>query len=108
MSHNSAVIFWVSLFALKGGGSPVFEKGLGVKVPKDFDQRRHKPGPPRLMTGADTGAVVAMKVFVEQQVIPPVRIALELLGSPEHRPPAGLVAQKDPGQPIGDLAGDLE
>src|SRR5271165_2294699 len=96
----------LSLFATKGGGPAAFQKGLCIKAPKDFDQGRHQPGPSGLMTGANTGAVVAMKVFVEQQVIPPVRIALELLGPPEHRPPATFVAQKDPGQPVGDLAGN--
>jgi hypothetical protein len=49
-----------------------------------------------------------MVIFIEQQVIPPVRIALEFLGAPEHRPPAALITQEYSGQPIGDLAGDLE
>src|SRR5271168_5003862 len=97
-----------ALFTMKGGSSPASEKGLGIEAPKDFDQRRHEPGPSCLMTGADASAIVAVEIFVEQQVIAPIRIALELLGSPEHRPPAGLIAQEDPGQPIGDLAGDLE
>jgi len=60
------------------------------------------------VTGADAGAVVAVEIFVEQQIVPPIRIALEFFGTAEHRPTPGFVAQKDPGQPIGDLAGDLE
>ena len=44
----------------------MFEKGLGIEVPKDFDQRRHHPGLPGLMTGADAGTIVAMKILVEQ------------------------------------------
>ena len=51
---------------LKGGIPPMFEKGLGIEVPENFDQRRHYPGPPGLMTGADASAVVAVKIFVEQ------------------------------------------
>ena len=51
---------------LKSGLSPVFKKGLGVEVAEDFDQRRHHSGPPGLMTGPDPGAVVAMKILVEQ------------------------------------------
>jgi hypothetical protein len=39
---------------------------------------------------------------------PPIRIALEFFGTAEHRPPPALVAQKDPGQPIGDFARNLE
>src|SRR5215470_4740005 len=92
-----------TLYSLEGGGAAGFEVGLGIEMPEDFDQRRHQPGPAGLVTGADAGAVVAMEIFVEQQVIPPVGIALELLGAAEHRPPPVLVAQEDAGQPIGDL-----
>jgi hypothetical protein len=60
------------------------------------------------VTGAETGAVVAMEIFVEQQMIAPVRIALELLGAPEYRPTAALVTQKDPGQAIGDFVRDFK
>ena len=51
---------------LKGRLPPVFEEGSGVEVPENFDQRRHHPGPTGLMTGADAGAVVAVKILVEQ------------------------------------------
>jgi len=30
-----------ALFATKGGSPPAFQKGLGVEVPKDFNQGRH-------------------------------------------------------------------
>src|SRR5215469_16889032 len=97
-----------TLYSPEGGGAAGFEIGLGIEMPEDFDQRRHQPGPSGLMTGADASAVVAMEIFVEQQVIPPVVIVLELRSAAEHRPPARLVAQKDPSQPIGDFAGDFE
>ena len=51
---------------LKRGVAPVFEKGLGVEAAEEFDQRRHQSGPAGLMTGADPGAVVAVKILVEQ------------------------------------------
>src|SRR5580704_19714465 len=79
-------------FASKGGSPPGFEKGLGVEVPEDFDQRRHEASPAGLMTGADAGAVVAMEVLVEQQIITPEGIGLELFGSADPRSPAGFVA----------------
>ena len=41
----------------------------------------------RLMAGAYAGAVVTMKVFIEQQIVPPVGIALKLFGAAENRPP---------------------
>src|SRR5215472_1177850 len=84
-----------TLYSLEGGGAAGLEIGVGIEMPKDFDQRRHQPGPAGLVTGADAGAVVAMEIFVEQQVIPPVGIALELFGAAEHRPPPILIAQKD-------------
>jgi hypothetical protein len=82
--------------------------GLGIEMPKDFDQRRHQPGPSGLMAGADACAVVAMEIFIEQQAVAPVGVALELLGSAEHRPPAGFIVQEDPSQSVGDFARDLE
>src|SRR5271169_7097448 len=93
---------------MKRGCPAAFEKGVGIETSEDFDQRRHQPGPSGLMTGADTGAVVAMEIFVEQQVIPPIGIVLEFLGTPKYRPPAGLIAQEDPGQPVRDFACDLK
>jgi hypothetical protein len=51
-----------SLFTLKGGSPPGFEKGLGIEAPEDFDLRRHEPRPSCLMTGADAGAVIAMEI----------------------------------------------
>jgi hypothetical protein len=71
------------------------EKALGIELPKNFDQARNHTRPSRLMTGADTGAIVAMKVLVEQQTIPPVGILLEFFRFPEHRPLAGLITQED-------------
>jgi len=51
---------------LKGSIPPVFEKGPRIEMPKNFDQRRHYTGPPGLMTGTDAGAVVAVKILIEQ------------------------------------------
>src|SRR5271169_4740749 len=85
------------LFSAKGCFAAAVQKGLSVEFAKDFDQTRHQPGPPGLMAGADTGAVVAMKILVEQQAVAPMGIALELLGSPKHRPSTSLVAQEDLG-----------
>jgi len=49
---------------------------VGIELTKDFDRRRDDPGPSRLVTGADAGAVVAMKILVEQQMVAPVRVSL--------------------------------
>src|SRR5437762_13515373 len=59
------------------------------------------------MAGAETGAVVAMKIFVEKDEVAPVRIALEELQSSCHRAPPVLSAQENMGEPPGDFRGDL-
>ena len=42
------------------------QKGLGIELAKNVDETGDDPGPSRLMAGADSGAVVAMEVFIEQ------------------------------------------
>src|SRR5262245_41884352 len=42
-----------------------------------FEQLGDQAGPARLMIGANAGAVVAVKIFVKKNQVPPVRIALE-------------------------------
>src|SRR6516164_10569388 len=90
----------------KGCSLPGRQERLWIELAKDFDQQCDDAGPPRLVAGADPGAIAAMEIFVKQQIVVPVRIALEFLGAPKYRPPAGFVAQEDPSQAIGDLAGD--
>src|SRR5262245_18867281 len=87
--------------------SPGRQEGLRIELAKNLDEEGDDASPTRLVAGADAGAVVAMEIFVEQQVIAPVGILLEFLRSTEHRPPAGFIAQEDPGQAIGDLLCDL-
>jgi hypothetical protein len=59
------------LFTAKGCFAAAVQKGLSAKFAKDFDQTRHQSGPPGLMAGADTGAVVAVEILVEQQAVAP-------------------------------------
>ena len=54
------------LYLSAEGCSPAgLQKGLGIELAENVDQAGDDPGPTRLMAGADPGAVVAMKVFVE-------------------------------------------
>ena len=75
---------------------------------KVFDQAGDDTGPPGLVAGSDAGAVVAMEILVEQQVIAPIGIALKFFGTAENRSPSGFIAQKDRGEAIGDLLCHLE
>ena len=54
------------------------------------------------MTGSDAGTIVTVEVLVEQQIVPPVRIALEYLAAAEDRAPS-TIGKKDARQSIGDL-----
>ena len=60
------------------------------------------------MTGAQPGAVVAVEVLVEQDMIAPVRIVLERRRAAVDRPVTIRVAQEDPFEAAGDLLRHLE
>src|SRR5260221_12532480 len=64
-----------------------------------------QPGPTRLMAGADTRTVVAVKVLVEEDQVAPVRIGLIAPISPMYGTPAVGVLQEDPRQPQRQLSG---
>src|SRR5215813_4702381 len=49
-----------------------------------------------------------MEIFVEQQVIAPIRVALKFIRAAKHWSPSVFVAQKDPAQPSDDLMRHLE
>src|SRR5438552_135287 len=72
-----------------------FEECLRVEVAEQVNQLPDKTCPPGLVAGSQTGTVVAMKVLVEEDVVAPVRVALELLATTVHRPLARLVAEED-------------
>src|SRR5690349_20032735 len=64
------------------------EELRGIQQAVQLDEFGHEPRPSGLMAGAEPGAVVAVEVLVEQNVVVPVRIGLELLGAAVDRPPA--------------------
>src|SRR5689334_20817680 len=87
---------------------PSLEQALRVRVAEQLDQARDHPRPAGLVTRSETRAVVAVEVLVEEQVVAPVRVALELLGASENRPAPLLVAREDPAQPLAELPAHLE
>ncbi len=60
-----------------------------------FEEFRDETGPAGLMTGADTSAIVAVKIFVKKKQVTPVRIALENFRGTDDRASAASIAQKD-------------
>ena len=81
----------------KAPSSP-FQDLPRAETSREFDKGGHETGPARLMAGADAGAGVPVKVLVEEHVVPPVRVGLELLCVPEYGSAPVLVAQEDAGQ----------
>src|ERR1039457_3225781 len=65
------------------------------------------PGPAGLVEGADGGAVVAVEVFAEDQVVVPGGVGLQELGAAEAGPPAVGTAGEDRDQPVLQVGGDL-
>src|SRR5262249_1710393 len=92
----------------EGSKLPAFEDAFPSEQPEELNYLRHPPRPSRLVTRPQSCAVIAMEVFMEQNVVAPVRVGLELLGAAVDRPRAFFVTQEDAGEPVGDLLGDLE
>ena len=78
---------------------------LGIEKSKELDHLRHQPGPSRLVACTESCAVVGVEVLVEEDVVAPVGVGLELLRAPVDGPPAMFIAQEDAGKPVRDLLG---
>src|SRR6516162_3887268 len=72
-----------------------------------LDQLGNKPGPAGLVTGANSCAVIAVKVFVEVDQVTPVWVLLEFLQASIDRPGSVRRLQKNLGQPARDLGSSL-
>ncbi len=64
-------------------------------------------GPAGLVGGTQAGAVVAVEVLVEQQVVLPGRVGLEPLDAAEAGPAAVGADQEDRDQALAQVLGDL-
>src|SRR5690349_7649419 len=102
------------LFASGGGGGDAecgvlacFQGVLGVEEAEELDKLGDGAGPAGLVAGADAGAVVAVEVLIEQDVVAPVGIVLELLGVAVNGSAAVCIAGEGPDKPVGDLLADL-
>src|SRR5579862_8221 len=75
--------------------------------PVDLDNAGNAPRPAGLMAGAHTGADVAIEVLVEQQVVTPQGVVLELLRTAEDRAPPFRVPLERTDQSGCQLVSDL-
>jgi hypothetical protein len=48
---------------------------------RDLNEASYESGPAGLVTRANSGPIVAVKIFVEENQILPIRVFLELLGA---------------------------
>jgi len=69
---------------------------LRVHTLEQINRTRDQSRPSRLMAGSYPCAIVAVEVLVKQNVIPPVRVFLELLGSSIDRAPIVGVMKSSP------------
>src|SRR5918995_3958106 len=81
--------------------------GLFALAAARLQQLGDRAGPAGLVRGADAAAVVAVEVFVEQHVVPEVRIVLQFRMRAERRAPAVLVAQENATETTRERLGDL-
>src|SRR5262249_15447991 len=72
-----------------------------------LEQFCYQAGPACLMIRADAGAVVAVEVFVKQNEVAPVRIAMEKFQTARGWTPSIFAAHKNTTEAPGKFAGDL-
>jgi hypothetical protein len=68
------------------------QEPLGIQKAVKLDKFGHEPGPAGLVAGAKPRAVVAVEVFVEEEMCAPVRIGLEFLGAAELEMVSNLIS----------------
>src|SRR5438105_2255891 len=89
-------------FNVRGGDELPRQNGVGL-----YDSG-NPASPPGLMAGPDTGAVVSVEIFVEQDVIAPVRIVLEPLAASIHGAASAAVTEEGADQPLTQFMGHLK
>ena len=64
-------------------------------LPGLFKELGYKTGPAGLMTRAQSGSGVAVKIFVKQNQIAPIRIVLKFFNGPIERSPPVFIPQEN-------------
>src|SRR5262252_3018023 len=94
--------------AAKDGLLANLQEMLGVEEAEELDAHGHESRPAGLVAGPQAGAVVTMKVLVEEKVVAPMGVGLERLGPSVDGPATAFIAQKDAREARCDLPGYLE
>src|SRR5688572_28365889 len=98
----------ISLPSRMSAALPFLQKSLSIEHAIQLDHLCDQTGPAGLMVRTQPSAVVSMEILIELEIIPPVCIGLELLGSSVDGPLALCVPQKNARQAIGNLLADFE
>lgn len=85
-----------------------FEEGRRIKRTEEADQFRDQARPSRLVAGAESGTIITVEKFVEEDVVSPVRVILKLLCTAIDGAMAMLIPQKEAGKPVGNFFGYFE
>src|SRR5262249_31107617 len=72
-----------------------FEDLLGRGGCEQMHGSGNDPGPARLVTGAEPGAIVAVEVLIEQDKVAPMWVLLKPPRASIYRPPTILIPQED-------------
>src|SRR5262245_42080961 len=75
------------------------EEPRGCARPEQVHHQGDDPGPAGLMARPDARAGVAVEILVEERVVAPARVLLELAGPIVAWPQAALVTEENAGQP---------
>src|SRR5690348_9934196 len=81
--------------------------GLAAVCAALFQELGHQCGPSRLVCGAQSHATLAVKILIEAQQIPPVRIALKFVGRSIDGAGSIFIAQEDAAQRSGEFRRNL-
>jgi len=85
----------------------VVEDQLAYPTRRVEQQISHQRGPAGLVHGSQAGAVVAVEVLVEQQVVFPSWVGLHPFDASVDRPPAIQAGESNADQPIGKIPGNI-
>jgi hypothetical protein len=77
-------------------------------VSEEIYQERQQSGPAVLATLPNSGSLVAVEILVEQDVVTPIAVGLELFRSTINRPTSTVIPEENLSQPLDELLHYLE
>src|SRR5215469_7786486 len=95
VGHRSLSADGCSCVPGKSAGFAPFQKLVLVDATEKLNQFSDQARPSSLVARSQARAIVPVKIFVEQNVVSPVRIGLKLLGVSIHRPSPRFISQEN-------------